>query len=88
LLLPPKIPNGVIAYRPQIQQTLFLAQGLHRYQVNDVQYSSPMPDTEDWTAINQCWALDLMCTTRLGNDDVQLRDAARGISAGFVKAQP
>ena len=87
-LLPPKIPNGVIAYRPQIQQTLFLAQGLHRYQVNDVQYSSPMPDTEDWTAINQCWALDLMCTTRLGNDDVQLRDAARGISAGFVKAQP
>lgn len=87
-LLPPRIANGVIAYRPQIRQTLFLAQGLHRYEVNDVRYSMAMPDTEDWTAINQCWALDLMCTARLGNDQIRLRDATRGISAGFVLAKP
>ncbi|MCW1968828.1 MAG: hypothetical protein KIH69_012020 [Anaerolineae bacterium] len=87
-LLPPKIANGVIAYRPQIRQTLFLAQGLHRYEVNDVRYSTAMPDTEDGTAINQCWALDLMCTARLGNDQIRLRDATRGIRAGFVLAKP
>jgi hypothetical protein len=90
LFLPPRIVNGYSIYFPEERSMVFRPQRLNHYEINDIQYSSPVPFNYrlyDFTT-NQCWALDLMCTTRLGYENIRLLNPNKGVAGGFVKVTP